>query len=186
MIFTELPLRGAYVIDVEPREDDRGFFARTVCREEFDAHGINADVVQAGMAHNPRRGTVRGLHSRWAPTRDSKLVRCTHGALLDVIVDLRPESQTFLQHVSIELRAETARAVYVPARFAHGYQTLRDDTTAHYAFAEVYRPEQEFGLRFDDPDLAIEWPLPITLISARDCEFAPLAAMHDELTRRMR
>jgi dTDP-4-dehydrorhamnose 3,5-epimerase len=185
VLFTETKLKGAFVIELEKREDERGFFARSFCREEFEARGMNPVIVQSGIALNKTAGTLRGMHFQFPPAAESKLVRCTSGALLDVIVDLRPESPTYLQHEAVELDAQKMRALYVPERFAHGYQTLRHDTVASYEFGEVYTPGAEGGLRHDDPNLGLSWPLPITAISARDRSFPRLDAIEDELKQRM-
>lgn len=185
MIFTETKLKGAFVIELERREDERGFFARSFCQQEFEEHGMNPVVAQCGIATNRKRGTVRGMHFQFPPAAETKLVRCTSGAILDIIVDLRPESETYLEHVAVELDAENMRALYVPERFAHGYQALRDDTVVNYELGTVYTPGAEGGLPHDDPQLGLTWPLPVTTISARDCGFRPLAEIEDELKRRM-
>jgi dTDP-4-dehydrorhamnose 3,5-epimerase len=185
VIFTETRLKGAFVIELERREDERGFFARSFCRQEFEAHGLNPFVAQSGIAMNREKGTLRGMHFQFPPVAESKLVRCTRGALLDVIVDLRPESETYLQHVAVELDAQSMRALYVPERFAHGYQTLRADTVASYELGEAYMPGAEGGLLHDDPRLGLTWPLPVTAISARDRSFRRLDAIEDALRRRM-
>lgn len=185
MIFTETRLRGAFIIDLEPREDERGSFARTFCQREFEDRGIKSSIVQASIATNRRKGTLRGMHFQYPPAAETKIVRCTRGAILDIIVDLRPESPTYLEHVAVELSAENMRALYVPERLAHGYQTLRDNTEASYQMNERYTPSAEGGLPYDDPRLALEWPLPVTVISARDCNFQALAEIEGELRRRM-
>ncbi|MBS0242311.1 MAG: dTDP-4-dehydrorhamnose 3,5-epimerase family protein, partial [Proteobacteria bacterium] len=158
MNFTETKLKGAYIIDIERREDPRGFFARTYCRHEFEAIGLDPAVAQGGVAFNVNAGTVRGLHFQFPPAAETKIVRCTRGAILDVIVDLRPESSTYLQHVAVELDEDSMRAVYVPKRFAHGYQTLRDRSDMSYLVSEFYAPGEEGGIAFDDPELGIKWP----------------------------
>ena len=185
MIFTETKLKGAFVIELERRDDERGFFARSFCRQEFQQRGMNPLIAQSGIAKNRKKGTVRGMHFQFPPAAETKLVRCTRGAILDIIVDLRPESETYLQHEAVELDAETMRALYVPERFAHGYQTLRDDTVASYELGQVYTPSAEGGLPYDDPRLGLNWPLPVTAISARDRNFRPLDEIEDELRRRM-
>jgi len=185
VVFTETKLKGAFVIELERREDERGFFARSFCRQEFQARGMNPCVAQSGITMNREKGTLRGMHFQFPPAAESKLVRCTRGALIDVIVDLRPESETYLQHVAVELDAESMRALYVPERFAHGYQTLRADTVASYELGEIYTQVAEGGLLHDDPRLGLAWPLPVTAISARDRNFRPLAEIEDELKRRM-
>jgi dTDP-4-dehydrorhamnose 3,5-epimerase len=185
VIFTETKLRGAFVIELERRDDERGFFARSFCRQEFQQHGMNPFIAQSSIAKNRRMGTIRGMHFQFPPVAETKIVRCIRGALLDIIVDLRPESETYLQHEAVELEPESMRALYVPERFAHGYQTLRDDTVASYDLGEVYAPSAESGLPHDDPRLGITWPLPVTAISARDRSFRSLAEIEEELKRRM-
>jgi dTDP-4-dehydrorhamnose 3,5-epimerase len=185
VIFTETRLKGAFVVELERREDERGFFARSFCQLEFEEHGLKPVIAQCGIATNRRKGTVRGMHFRFPPAAETKLVRCTRGAILDIIVDLRPESDTYLQHVAVELDAENMRALYVPERFAHGYQTLQDDIVANYDLGEVYTPSAEGGLLHDDPGLGLTWPLPVTAISARDSSFRSLAETENELRRRM-
>lgn len=185
MIFTETRLMGAYILDLERSEDSRGFFARTFCQDEFKAHGLTSIVVQASIANNLAMGTVRGMHFQYPPAAETKLVRCTRGALLDAIVDLRPESPTYLQHVMVELSEENHRALYVPQRFAHGYQTLCDNTEASYQMSEFYAPDAGGGLMYNDPRLALEWPLAVTAISDKDQAFRPLDQIESELKKRM-
>jgi dTDP-4-dehydrorhamnose 3,5-epimerase len=183
--FTETKLAGAFIIDLERREDERGFFARTFCRNEFADHGLNPLIAQANIAFNRERGTLRGMHFQYPPAAETKLVRCTRGAILDIIVDLRPESGTYLQHVAVELTADSHRALYVPERFAHGYQALEDSTETSYQVGEFYAPEHEGGLSYLDPRLGLEWPLPVAAISPKDAAWAPLDEIEDELRRRM-
>jgi dTDP-4-dehydrorhamnose 3,5-epimerase len=185
VIFTETKLKGAFIIDLERREDSRGFFARAFCQREFAAHGLKPTIAQANLASNTKSGTVRGMHFQYPPAAESKLVRCTRGAILDIIVDLRPESKTYLQHVAVELNVENQRALYVPERFAHGYQTLRDNTDTSYQVGEFYAPEAEGGLMYNDPRLGLHWPLPITIISEKDQKFKPLDQIQAELKRKM-
>ena len=185
MIFTETTLKGAFVIKLERRDDERGFFARSFCRQEFQQRGMNPLIAQSGIAENREKGTIRGMHFQFPPAAETKLVRCIRGALLDIIVDLRPESETYLQHEAVELDAEAMRALYIPERFAHGYQTLRADTVASYELGQVYTPSAEGGLPYDDPKLGLDWPLPVTAISARDRNLRPLDEIEDELKRRM-
>lgn len=168
MIFTETRLAGAFIVDLQLHGDDRGFFARAFCQREFEALGLKTGIAQANISFNYRKGTVRGLHFQQAPHAETKFVRCSRGAILDVIVDLRLESATYLQHVAVELTAENRRGLYVPERFAHGYQVLEDNTETTYQVGEFYTPAAESGLRFDDPRLAIAWPLPVTDISDKD------------------
>jgi dTDP-4-dehydrorhamnose 3,5-epimerase len=185
VIFTETRLKGAFVIELERRDDERGFFARSFCQREFYQHGLKPVIAQSGIATNRKKGTVRGMHFQFPPAAETKLVRCTRGALLDVIIDLRPESETYLQHVAVELDARSMRALYVPERFAHGYQTLQDDTVATYELGEVYTRSAEGGLPHDDPKLGVIWPLPVIAISARDRNFRPLDEIEGELRRGM-
>jgi dTDP-4-dehydrorhamnose 3,5-epimerase len=185
VIFTETPLRGAFVIDLEKREDARGFFARAFCQNEFKAHGLKSVIAQGNIAHNRLKGTLRGMHFQYPPAAETKLVRCTRGAIVDVIVDLRPESPTYLQHFSVELSEDNQRALYVPERFAHGYQVLRDNTDTSYSVGEFYTPNAEGGLMYNDPRFGLAWPLPITVISEKDQKFPPLDEIEPELKRRM-
>lgn len=171
MIFTETPLAGAFVIDPEPRCDDRGFFARLFCAREFAARGLAATVAQVSLSHNRARGTIRGLHFRPPPSREAKLVRCVRGAIHDVIVDLRPGARTRGRHFAVELSAENRRALYVPTGFAHGFQALASDTEILYQMSEFHVPGEDAGLRYNDPALGIEWPLPVAAIARRDEEW---------------
>jgi len=168
MRFLETKLAGAYVIDLEPHEDVRGFFARTFCAREFKDHGLATKFVQCSISVNRKRGTLRGLHYQLPPCGEIKLVRCTAGAIYDVIVDLRQDSPTYWEHLGVELTARNRHALYVPERFAHGFQTLEDDTEIFYQISEFYAPEQSAGVRFDDPKLGIQWPLPVAEISDKD------------------
>jgi len=185
MIFTETKLKGAFILDLERREDSRGFFARSFCQNEFTAHGLKPVIAQSNLAFNIRKGTVRGMHFQYPPAAETKLVRATRGAILDTIVDLRPESPTYMQHVSVELSEDNYRALYVPERFAHGYQALRDGTETSYQVGEFYTPSAEGGLLFDDPRLGLTWPLPVTVVSDKDKAFRPLAEIEAEVKRRM-
>ena len=185
MVFTETILKGAYVIDLERREDSRGFFARAFCQKEFGAHGLKPTIAQANIAFNIKKGTLRGMHFQYPPAAETKLVRCTRGAILDIIVDLRPESPTYLQHISVELNEDNQRSLYVPERFAHGYQVLRDNTDTSYQVGEFYTPSAESGLLHNDPRLNLPWPLPVTVISDKDQKFVPLDRIEPELKRRM-
>jgi dTDP-4-dehydrorhamnose 3,5-epimerase len=185
LIFHETKLSGAFVIDLEHREDSRGFFARAFCQREFEAHGLKPTIAQANVAHNKLKGTVRGMHFQYPPAAETKLVRCTRGAIVDIIVDLRPESPTYLQHVAVELNEDNQRALYVPERFAHGYQVLCDETDTTYMVGEFYTPDAEGGLMFDDPRLALKWPLPVSVISEKDMKFRLLDDIEPELKGRM-
>src|SRR5260370_16663157 len=174
MIFTETKLPGAFVLDIERREDSRGFFARVFCQHEFEAHGLKPVIAQANVAYNRKKGTVRGMHFQFPPSAETKLVRCTRGAILDIIVDLRPESPTYLDHIAVELTAENSRALYVPERFAHGYQVVEDGTETSYQVGEFYTPGSEGGLLYNDPKLSLPCPLPVTLISENHQPSNPL------------
>jgi len=185
MIFTETKLKGAFVIDIERREDNRGFFARAFCQKEFEAHGLKPVVVQGNIAFNNRKGTLRGMHFQYPPAAETKLVRCTRGAILDIIVDLRPESSTYLDHVAVELSADNSRSLYVPERFAHGYQVLENRTETSYLVGEFYTPGAEGGLHYGDPRLRLAWPLPVDEISPKDAQWPPLGQFEGELKRKM-
>jgi len=168
-------LAGAYVIDPEPHEDSRGLFARTFCSREFGEHGLVTTFVQCSTSYNLRGGTVRGLHFQHPPAAEVKLIRCTAGAVHDVIVDLRRDSPTYLQHLAVELTARNRRSLYVPEMFAHGLQTLEDGTEIFYQISEYFAPDKSDGLRFDDPKLRISWPLPVTEMTDKDRSWPLLA-----------
>jgi dTDP-4-dehydrorhamnose 3,5-epimerase len=185
LIFKETALAGAFTIDIEPRGDSRGFFARTFCQHEFEDHGLKPVIAQANVAYNATKGTLRGMHFQFPPAAETKLVRATRGAILDIIVDLRPESSTYLEHVAVELSADNHRALYVPERFAHGYQVLEDGTETTYQVGEFYAPDMEGGLRYDDPRLGLEWPLPVGEMSEKDMSWRPLDEIEAELKGRM-
>jgi len=172
MIFHPLDLEGAVLVDAEPREDGRGLFARTFCCEEFAALGLCNRFVQCNTSYNARRGTLRGLHFQAAPHEEIKLVRCTQGTILDVIVDLRPASPSFRRWAAVELSAGNRRALYVPAGFAHGFQTLTDAAEVFYQMSEGYVPGLARGVRWDDPAFAISWPVEPPILSERDAAFA--------------
>ncbi len=171
MILSRTPLEGVAVIDLELKQDERGFFARSFDRELFAAEGLEPVVAQCNVSYNSRAGTLRGMHFQVAPATEAKLVRCTAGAILDIIVDVRPESATYLQHVAVELTALNRRALYVPPMFAHGYQTLVDGAEVTYQVSEAYTPGTERGLRHDDPLLGLRWPLPVAVISDKDASW---------------
>jgi dTDP-4-dehydrorhamnose 3,5-epimerase len=185
VIFTETELSGAFIIDLERKEDNRGFFARAFCQHEFADHGLQPVIAQANIAFSHSRGTLRGMHFQFPPAAETKLVRCTRGAIVDIIVDLRPESSTYLQHVAVELNADNHRALYVPERFAHGYQALEDITETSYQAGEFYTPKAEGGLRYDDPRLGLTWPLPVAEITEKDRSFPLLSEVEPDLARRM-
>ena len=185
MMFLETKLKGALVLDVDRREDNRGFFARVFCQREFVERGLKPIIAQANIAFNKKRGTLRGMHFQFPPAAETKLVRCTRGGILDIIVDLRPESPTYLDHVAVELTADNHRALYVPERFAHGYQVLEDRAETSYQVGEFYTPGSEGGLIYSDPRLGLKWPLPVTEISLKDDTWRLLAEAEPELRRRM-
>jgi dTDP-4-dehydrorhamnose 3,5-epimerase len=185
MIFTETNLRGAFIIDLQRHDDERGFFARAFCQREFEAHGLKPVIAQANIGFNRRKGTLRGMHFQYPPSAETKLVRASRGAVLDVIVDLRPESPTYLQHITVELSAENHRGIYIPERFGHGYQALEDDTETTYQVGEFYTPGSEGGLLYDDPRLGIQWPLPVSVMSEKDRAWAPLSEIERQLQSRM-
>ena len=168
MRFIPTTLDGAFVVEIEPVADSRGLFARTFCAREFAQYGLTETFVQDSVSWNASKGTLRGLHYQRPPHGEVKLVRCTAGALLDVIVDLRPASPTYLQHVCVELTAENRRALYIPAMFAHGFQTLMDGTEVAYQISAFYAPDHGAGLRWNDPRLGIEWPLAVSVMSEKD------------------
>jgi dTDP-4-dehydrorhamnose 3,5-epimerase len=168
MVFTETGLNGAFIVDLERLEDDRGFFARSWCRREFEARGLNADLVQCNVSLNRAKGTLRGLHYQAAPHAEVKLVRCTKGAIYDVIVDLRPESDTFLRHFGCALTEDNHRALYIPEGFGHGFLTLCESSEVFYQMSNFYEPQAARGLRWNDPALGIEWPGQVDVISERD------------------
>lgn len=175
MIITKTPIEGVAIIDLELRSDDRGFFARSFCRDEFLAAGLEPLVEQGNQSLNHEAGTLRGMHTQVAPHPETKLVRCIRGAIVDIIVDMRPDSLTRFQHVKVELTADNRRALYVPPYFAHGYQTLVDDTEVTYLVSGSYAPQAERGLRWNDPGLGLEWPVPVSRISAKDASWPLLA-----------
>ncbi|MDZ7708657.1 MAG: dTDP-4-dehydrorhamnose 3,5-epimerase [Trueperaceae bacterium] len=184
MRFIETDLAGSYVVEPEPFEDDRGNFQRVWCAREFSEAGIGGRPAQANLSQNHRAGTLRGLHLQLPPAAETKLVRCTRGAVWDVIVDLRPDSPTFLRHVGVELSATNRRALWVPELFAHGYLTLADESDTLYQVGSFYAPGQEIGLRWDDPALAIAWPRKATTISQKDASWPDLDP--DDLAGRVR
>jgi dTDP-4-dehydrorhamnose 3,5-epimerase len=175
MIFTSTLLGGAYLIDIERREDGRGFFARAWCQHEFEAHGLAARPVQTNVSFNKKQGTLRGMHYQIAPHQETKLVRCTRGAIWDVIVDLRPDSPTYRQSIGAELTADNRRMLFVPEDFAHGFITLEDDVEVTYQVSQFYSPGAERGLRWNDPALGLHWPIPLQVISEKDAHWPDLA-----------
>ena len=172
MQFTETPLAGAWVIDLGRIEDDRGFFARTFCRDEFRAHKLKDVASQCNLSYNHKAGTLRGMHMQLPPATETKLVRCIKGSIYDQIVDMRPGSPTYLQSFGVELNDENRTALYVPDMFAHGYQALSDGAEVVYQVTEFYTPGYEKGFRHDDPALGLTWPVPVTVISDKDRSWA--------------
>ncbi len=168
MKFMETPLKDAYCIELDRIEDERGFFARSWCVTEFEKHGLNPNLVQCNVSFNKEKGTLRGMHYQAAPHEEAKLVRCTMGAIYDVIVDLRPDSPTFKRWFGTEITAKNRKAIYVPEGFANGFQTLEDDTEVLYQMSEFFHPEDARGVRYDDPAFAIEWPSANITISPKD------------------
>lgn len=171
MIFTETKLTGAYIIEPERLEDERGFFARSWCRQEFEARGLNPRLVQCNISFNRKKGTLRGMHYQADPYPEAKLVRCTRGAIYDVIIDLRLNSTTFKQWVAVDLTDDNRQMLYVPENFAHGFVTLTDNTEVFYQMSEFYHPECAAGVRWDDPALRIEWPVPVKIASEKDQKY---------------
>jgi dTDP-4-dehydrorhamnose 3,5-epimerase len=168
MKFIETPLPGAFVIELEERGDDRGFFARAFCQREFQQHGLNPNIVQMNISLSARRGTLRGIHYQLAPKAEDKTFRCLRGAFFDVVVDLRPESPTFLRHFTVELTGGNRKMVHVPQGCANSFLTLEDDTELFYFTSEFYAPEWERGIRYNDPKLGIQWPMEPAVISDKD------------------
>lgn len=168
MIFNETKLKGAYVIDIEPIEDERGFFARAWCKDEFEKYGLNSSLVQCNISFNKKRGTLRGMHYQVPPFEEDKIVRCTKGAIYDVIIDLRPESETYKQWISVKLTSENRKMLYIPKGFAHGFQTLKDNTEVFYQMSEFYHPECARGVRWDDKKIGIDWLIENKIISKKD------------------
>jgi dTDP-4-dehydrorhamnose 3,5-epimerase len=172
LLFKPLDLTGAYLVEIEPRADERGFFARTFCEDEFAAAGLVTRFPQTSISYNARRGTVRGMHFQAAPHEETKLVRCVAGAVYDVIVDVRPGSTTYLRSLGVELSAKNRLALYIPTGFAHGFQTLADDSELQYMIDVNYVAEAARGVRWNDPSLRVEWPDPIEVIADRDASFS--------------
>jgi len=170
VIFTESKLKGAFIVDLERREDQRGFFARTFCRREFEARGLRSEIAQANASVNNRKGTLRGLHLQVPPSREAKLIHCTRGRIYDVVVDLRKGSPSYKEWFGVELSENNYRQLYVPAGCGHGYLTLADDTAVQYLVTDFYAPELESGVRWNDPAFGIEWPMQpdLSLMKERD------------------
>lgn len=171
MNFVPTALAGACIVDLEPQTDGRGFFARAWCQREFEQHGLNSRVVQCSVSYNRRKGTWRGMHYQEAPHEEAKLVRCTMGSICDVIVDLRPGSPTFKEHLTVILSAENRKMLYIPEKFAHGFLTLEDNTEVFYQMSEFHAPESARGFRWNDPYFGIRLPLEVAVISERDRDY---------------
>jgi dTDP-4-dehydrorhamnose 3,5-epimerase len=171
MLFTPTKLKDAFIVEPDKKEDERGFFARTWCQQEFTDLGLDAELVQCSISFNKKKGTLRGMHWQLPPYAETKLVRCTKGAIYDVIVDLREDSPTFLQWIAAELTAENRTALYVPKGFAHGFQTLEDNTEVFYQISNFYAPDYARGFRWNDPTFEINWPLEVSVISVKDKEY---------------
>jgi dTDP-4-dehydrorhamnose 3,5-epimerase len=172
VIFTETALKGAWIIDVHRIDDDRGFFARSFCKEEFSNHGLKTDVAQCNISYNKVKGTLRGMHFQQQPKKEAKLVRCTRGKIFDVIIDLRPDSSTYCRWEGVELSEDTHRALYIPEGFAHGFQTLENSCEVFYQMYEFFAPECASGVRWDDSAFCINWPLANPIISAKDRSYS--------------
>lgn len=173
MRFIETALSGAFVIEQDRIEDERGYFARTWCDREFAEHGLNTAISQCNVSWNRARGTVRGMHYQIDPHGEAKVIRCTRGAIYDVVIDIRPGSPTCGRWIDVELTADNHRMLFVPEGFAHGFQSLVDDCEVFYQLSESYHPQSLAGIRYDDPAFGIDWPLEVSCVSPRDLAFAP-------------
>jgi dTDP-4-dehydrorhamnose 3,5-epimerase len=171
MIFSETNLKGAFLIEPERKEDQRGFFARTWCQQEFEDHGLNSKLVQCSVSFNNKKGTLRGMHFQVAPFDETKLVRCTKGEIFDAIIDLRSDSPTFKKHFSVLLNEENRLMLYIPPGFAHGFQTMSDNTEVFYQMSQLYSPEHARGVRWNDPVFGIQWPADERIIIDRDLNY---------------
>jgi dTDP-4-dehydrorhamnose 3,5-epimerase len=171
VIFFETRLKGAFVIEIERLEDERGFFARSWCKKEFKDHGIDTNFVQCNISFNRKKGTLRGMHFQPLPYEEAKLVRCTMGAIFDVIIDIRPDSATYRQWISVELTHENRKMIYIPQSFAHGFLTLMDNTEVFYQMSGFYAPGYSRGIRWNDPALGIAWPGEVSVISDQDLTY---------------
>ena len=168
MIFTETVLKGAFLVEVKKLEDDRGFFGRAWCQQEFEDHGLNANIRQINTSFTHKKGTIRGMHYQIDPYQESKFIRCTRGRIFDVIIDLRPDSETFMQWIGHELSEDNYRMVFVPENFAHGFVTLQDHCEVYYPTTEFYTPGSERGIRYNDPAYNIDWPVEVEVVSEKD------------------
>lgn len=172
MVFNQTKFRGVYLIDIEPRADERGFFARTFCQQEFIEHGLNPQIIQCNISYNRKKGTLRGMHFQAPPSEEAKLVSCIGGAIYDVIVDLRPDSTTYREWLAVELGGRREHhMIYIPEGFAHGFQTLEDRSEVFYQMSASYAPECARGIRWDDPTFGIRWPSAPSVISERDSSY---------------
>jgi dTDP-4-dehydrorhamnose 3,5-epimerase len=176
MIFTETKLNGAYVIEIKKLEDVRGFFSRVWCKNELEACGLISDIAQINTSYSKKRGTLRGMHYQVEPNQENKIIRCTKGAIYDVIIDLRPKSPTYKKWLGIELTAENYKMLYVPEDFAHGFQTLEDDTEVVYQVSQFYSPQSEQGVRYNDSAFGIRWPIDVRVITDKDKNWADYTA----------
>jgi dTDP-4-dehydrorhamnose 3,5-epimerase len=176
MIFTETKLNGAYVIEIKKLEDVRGFFSRVWCKNELEAYGLISDIAQINTSYSKKRGTLRGMHYQVEPNKENKIIRCTKGAIYDVIIDLRPKSPTYKKWLGIELTAENYKMLYVPEDFAHGFQTLEDDTEVVYQVSQFYSPQSEQGVRYNDSAFGIRWPIDVRVITDKDKNWADYTA----------
>ena len=172
MIFRETKLQGAYTIELERIKDERGFFARSWCQKEFEEHGLNSLIVQCNISYNEAKGTLRGMHYQAVPYEEAKLVSCIRGTIFDVIIDLRRDSATYCQWVAVELSCDNYRMIYVPEGFAHGFQTLEDNTVVCYQMSEFYYSEYTRGVRWNDKAFGIKWPMDKSIIASKDCQFS--------------
>jgi len=188
MRFEALDIPGAVRVEIERKADPRGFFARTFCAEEFRGQGLPEHFFQCSISYNERRGTLRGMHFQWPPSREGKLVRCVRGRVFDVLIDLRPESPAYLQHRSVVLDEEERNAVFIPPGIAHGFQTLADRTEVFYQMTDFFAPDLNAGVRWDDPAFGISWPIPAPTLSERDAACAQFdrGSFEAELARRSR
>lgn len=171
MIFKETALKGVYIIEIEAIKDERGFFARSFCRKEFEKYGLNSNIVQCNISYNKKKGTLRGMHYQVKPHEEAKIVSCVKGSIYDVIIDLQPDSPTCYQWFAVELSAENYKMLYIPEGFAHGFQTLEDNTVVYYQMSEFYHPECAAGVRWDDPAFNIEWPDDERIIAVKDLQY---------------
>jgi len=169
--FLETPLTGACIVEIEPIEDSRGLFARSCCKREFEAHSLNPEIVQCNISFNIKKGILRGMHYQIKPFEEAKLVRCTRGAIFDVIIDLRADSPTFKDWFAVELTDKNRKMLYIPERFAHGFQTLKDNTEVFYQMSEYYSPKHSRGIRWNDPSFSVQWPEDTRIISKKDQQY---------------